>query len=114
MELFKHFKSILCASLAAGLLLCGCQTPQESEPETTAATAATTGPATTAVPTTVATIDEAANVKRYDYLSIKQKTGEITAAFNDYVSERRFKGVVYAKLGNDFEYLSTTGSSDAL
>ena len=23
MELFKHFKSILCASLAAGILLCG-------------------------------------------------------------------------------------------
>ena len=106
----RLIKSILCMSLAACMLLCGCGAPQESQPETTAETtaAATTVPAKPA-----ATIDETANVKRYDFLSIKQKTDEINSAFNGYVSERRFKGVIYMKLGNDFEYLSATGSSDA-
>ena len=104
-------KTIICVPLAACMLLCGCGSEQESQQETTAET--------TAAPTTVqvkpaGTIDEAANVKHYDFLSIKQKTNEITSAFNDYVSERRFKGVIYTKLGNDFEYLSTTGSSDAV
>ena len=68
---------------------------------------------TTAPLKPAATIDSAVNVKRYDYLSIKQKTDEITAAFNNYVSQRRFNGLVYMKLGNDFEYLSATGASDA-
>ena len=110
MDLFRLFKSIFSMSLAACMLLCGCGAPQESQPETTAETtaAATTVPAKPA-----ATIDETANVKRYDFLSIKQKTDEINSAFNGYVSERRFKGVIYMKLGNDFEYLSATGSSDA-
>ena len=105
----RLIKSILCMSLAACMLLCGCGAPQESQSETTAETtaAATTVPAKPA-----ATIDETANVKRYDFLSIKQKTDEINSAFNGYVSERRFKGVIYMKLGNDFEYLSATGSSD--
>lgn len=110
MDLSRLIKSILCMSLAACMLLCGCGAPQESQSETTAETtaAATTVPAKPA-----ATIDETANVKRYDFLSIKQKTDEINSAFNGYVSERRFKGVIYMKLGNDFEYLSATGSSDA-
>ena len=71
----RLIKSILCMSLAACMLLCGCGAPQESQSETTAETtaAATTVPAKPA-----ATIDETANVKRYDFLSIKQKTNEIT------------------------------------
>lgn len=110
MDLLKLIKSICCVPLAACMLFCGCGTRQESQTETTAETtiAPTTVPAKPA-----ATYDSSANVKRYDFLSIKQKTDEINSVFNGYVSERRFKGVVYMKLGNDFEYISATGSSDA-
>ena len=111
--MLKHLRSIICVSLAACALLCGCGKSGESQLETTAETVAQTTAAATAVTTKPATVDTPANVKRYDFLSIKQKTDEINETFNKYISERRFKGVVYMKLGNDFEYLSATGSSDS-
>ena len=108
--MFKLFKILLCAVLGA-LIVSGCAQPTEPVQETTTET--TTAPATLPAKP-AATIDTAAQVRRYDFLSIKQKTGEITDAFDSYVSERRFKGAVYMKLGNDFEYISTTGSSDTV
>ena len=108
----KNLKAIVCLSLAALMLLAGCQTePSSSEPEETVVT---TEEPTTAAPTTkpIATADSA-NVKKYDFLAIKQKNGEITSDFNDIVNEKKFKGVIYAKLGNDFEYISSTGASES-
>ena len=108
----KNLKAIVCLPLAALMLLAGCQTePSSSEPEETVVT---TEEPTTAAPTTkpIATADSA-NVKKYDFLAIKQKNGEITSDFNDIVNEKKFKGVIYAKLGNDFEYISSTGASES-
>ena len=109
--MLKNLKALICLSLAAVMLLGSCGTPTSSEPEETVV--ATEEP-TTAAPSTkpIATADSA-NVKKYDFLAIKQKNGEITSDFNDIVSEKKYNGVIYAKLGNDFEYISSTGASDS-
>ena len=106
----KNLKALVCLPMAALMLLCGCHPETSSQIEETVAT---TEEPTTVEPTTkpVATADSA-NVKKYDFLAIKQKNGEITSDFNDIVSAKKFKGVIYAKLGNDFEYISSTGASD--
>ncbi len=106
----KNLKALVCLPMAALMLLCGCHPETSSQIEETVVT---TEEPTTVEPTTkpVATADSA-NVKKYDFLAIKQKNGEITSDFNDIVSAKKFKGVIYAKLGNDFEYISSTGASD--
>lgn len=102
---------LLCIAMTAQLFA-GCGEQESSEPQETTVQATTQPPVI--VPKPAATIDTAANVTHYDYLSIKQKTADITSDFDGYVAERRFKGVIYAKLGNDFEYLSATGASDTI
>ena len=106
----KNLKALVCLPMAALMLLCGCHPETSSQIEETVVT---TEEPSTVEPTTkpVATADSA-NVKKYDFLAIKQKNGEITSDFNDIVSAKKFKGVIYAKLGNDFEYISSTGASD--
>ena len=111
--MLKNLRSLICLTVAALLLFSGCQgePSSSSEPEETVAS---TEQPTTEAPTTqpVATADSA-NVKKYDFLAIKQKNGEITSDFNDIVSSKKYKGVIYTKLGNDFEYISSTGASDS-
>ena len=109
--MLKAFKAILCVLLAAMFVLCGCSQNDTSEQETTAPTA--TEELTTA-PTAIATNDSAAKSPEYDFVAIKQKAGEITSAFNSYVDEKKFKGVIYMKLGNDFEYISSSGAADSI
>ena len=106
----KNLKALVCLPMAALMLLCGCHPETSSQIEETVVT---TEEPSTVEPTTkpVATADSA-NVKKTDFLAIKQKNGEITSDFNDIVSAKKFKGVIYAKLGNDFEYISSTGASD--
>ena len=106
------WKRCVSLSLMSLLLLGGCQPAASSSlPETIEIVTEepTTIPPTTAPASTV----DSANVKKYDNLAIKQKNGEITSDFNAIVSDKKFKGVIYMKLGNDFEYISSTGASDS-
>lgn len=111
--MLKAFKAFLCVLLTAVFLLCGCSTNESSEQETTASP--TTEP-TTAVPTAIATNDsaDAYKTQNYDFVAIKQKSDEIMSAFDSYVAEKKFKGVIYMKLGNDFEYISSSGAADSI
>ena len=92
----KNLKALVCLPMAALMLLCGCHPETSSQIEETVVT---TEEPTTVEPTTkpVATADSA-NVKKYDFLAIKQKSGEITSDFNDIVSAKKF--------------ISSTGASD--
>ena len=83
----KNLKALVCLPMAALMLLCGCHPETSSQIEETVVT---TEEPTTGEPTTkpVATADSA-NVKKYDFLAIKQKNGEITSDFNDIVSAKK-------------------------
>lgn len=102
----------LCIFLTLSLSLCACRKGEESTAETTAPTALTE-PATEAPTTNPATQDTPKKDKRYDLVALKQKADETYTAFNKIVSDNSYNGMIYMKIGNDFEYLSSTGSSDS-
>lgn len=45
----------------------------------------------------------------YDELEIKKNINEIETAFDELLDTHHFSGSVYAKVGNDFEYIKTRG-----
>ena len=96
------------------MLLSGCKGEESSsEPEATTVQPTTAAPTTVAPTTEPATKDSAGTVK-YDFVAIKQKSGVISSDFDSYVAKKDYKGVVYLKLGNDFEYISSRGASDSV
>lgn len=102
---------LLCISLILSISLCACRGGESTpEPTVAATTAALTEPPTTVPP---ATQDSPKKEKKYDFVALKQKADETYTQFNKIVSDSDFKGMIYMKLGNDFEYLSSTGSSDS-
>lgn len=111
--MLRALKAFLCAPLALLILLCGCSPNESSAQETTSLTM--TEETTDAPPTASATADSAKNENKleYDFVAIKQKAGEITSQFDKYVDKNKFNGVIYMKLGNDFEYISSSGASDS-
>lgn len=102
------------------VVLCGCEA--ESEPEQSSETEPTTQ-SVTAAPTTVAptttlpaTVDNPKKTLKsvnYDYVAIKKKSGEIISQFDKIIDDKKFSGAVYMKLGNDFEYIKTTGYANS-
>lgn len=116
--MIKPVSILLCFLLAASAVLCGCQSEPEEEtvPATEPVSQAATAAPTTAQPTTVAATSDSAQSdegKDYDYVAIKKKSGEIISQFDKIVSDNKFKGSIYMKLGNDFEYLSSTGAANS-
>lgn len=46
---------------------------------------------------------------KYSYVLIKQKTNTITSDFDKIISDKKYNGTTYYKIGNDFEYFNTSG-----
>ena len=113
--MLKPISIILCLLIAASVVLCGCQAEPEQSLETEPATQKATVAPTTVAPTTAppATVDSADKSVRYDYVAIKKKSGEIISQFDKIVGNNKFSGSVYMKLGNDFEYISSTGPANS-
>ena len=108
----KPISVILCAVLLISLLAgCGKEEPQESVEVTTVAPT-TAAPTTEPATTMPATSDEATSAVKYDFVAIKQDADKINSEFNSSVKAGQFDGSIYMKLGNDFEYISTTGYAD--
>ena len=102
---------LLCFILLLALL-CGCDGEGFSAVASTAPSV--TEPVTEPVTTVPATQDTPKKFRRYDMVALKQKAEETYSKFNRIISDTGYKGNVYMKIGNDFEYLSSTGSSDAV
>ena len=108
--MFTKLKAFACLALC-GVMLAGCAQGSGKQEETTAPVtqAPTTEPVETTVPATTsapATADEAV---RLDNRAIKQSLSEIEATLDGLIDKTAFKGAVYAKVGNDFEYLKALG-----
>lgn len=114
--MFCSFKQLICLLLAALFLLSGCTGSQQnpdSVPSSQATAAIATTDATTVPETTnVATGDSAMTDDgdvTYDDVEIKKNLNEIENTLNQLIDRHNFMGTVYAKVGNDFEYIKAKG-----
>ena len=109
----KSFNLILCVILALTFVISGCYSDKtESSKLETTSVQETTQVATT-VPN-VSTNDTAEkNVKEYDSVLLKQKADEVISDFDTIISSKKYNGATYMKIENDFEYIKTSGFSNA-
>lgn len=113
----KRITALCCALSISAAALSGCGCNKEPEPvpvETTAPVETTVPPTTVPVTTAPATVDSALKKTEYDLVAIKQNSEKISSDFNEIIKDSNFNGSVYMKLGNDFEFISTTGASDSV
>ncbi len=101
----KIFKTLFCILLStATVIMCSsCATGMSSQ-ETTGSILQTN--ASSKIP-----IDDTAEIEpeTYNYVLIKQKTDQITAKLDQIISEKNYNGTTYLKIGNDFEYINSSG-----
>lgn len=115
--MFRSIKQLLCLLLTVLFLLSGCtgsQQESDSVPssQATAAVAVTTAATTVSDTTNAATGDSAMTDDgdiTYDDVEIKKNLNEIENTLNQLIDRHNFMGTVYAKVGNDFEYIKAKG-----
>ena len=116
--MIKSVKYLLSASLCALILLSGCTEPKQSSTEATkpqVTTTLVTEPTTVAPTTTAATSDTPEEeTKKYNFLAIKQKSNVIDTKLKGIISDNHFQGSVYYKIGNDLEFIQSTGASNEI
>lgn len=114
--MLRSIKTALCGLLALlTATAAGCTgTAQDATTAPSAATTAATEPVT--LPATTAPVSASADsafegdsAVSYNELEIKKNINEIESAFDKLLDARHFSGSVYAKVGNDFEYIKTRG-----
>lgn len=105
----KYLCVILSALIAFSVCLTGCSNNDESsvgtQPDTTAQ------PQTTVVPTTASTSDEAEQ-PTWNYSQLKRNSDDVAQSFDSVITDIKFRGTVYAKVGNALEYIGTNGFSN--
>ena len=116
----KTIISLCCLLLAIPFAFAGCGDKESSAQETTAKptqpTTAATQPATTKpVETTApATADSAMPDEgdvTYDSFEIKKNLNDIESSIGNILTKNDFKGSMYVKIGNDFDYISSKGAA---
>lgn len=103
-----------CLLLATALtMLSGCgAAPKQESPTTAPTVAATTAPLPATVSEPVATGDSAyldEGEITYNELDIKNNANVIETTLDNFIEAQPFMGAVYAKIGNDFEYVKAKG-----
>lgn len=111
--MIKICKTMLCSLFSASIVFSSvsCSVNKPSDVETTAvsvpstqATKSTESNATDDIVTT--------NSESYNYLLIKQDSDDITASLDKIISDKKYKGTTYLKIGNDFEYINASGDAN--
>ena len=108
--MIRSFKKLLCIflSTATVLMCCSCSSNESSQKTTSDST--TEELHTTQ---TLSTDDEpVTEPATYNYVMIKQKSEQITSRLDQIISDKKFKGTTYLKIGNDFEYINSNGYAD--
>lgn len=107
-------KTFMCVAMAvySAVAVSGCNSDSESSattaPQTTNSTAATTQ----ALTTMPSTADEVPSNPAMNYNKLKQDSDTVQAKFDNALVKNKFKGTVYYKIGNDFEYIGNNGYAD--
>lgn len=107
-------KSLMCVAMAAcsAVAFTGCDNDSESSATTAPQTTNSTGASTQGLTAATATADEVPTNPAYNFTKLKQDTDSITAKFDNTLVASKFRGTVYYKLGNDFEYIGNNGYAD--
>lgn len=104
-------KSFMCVAMAAysAVAFTGCGTDSQTT-DTTAPQATNSAGASTQILTTAsATADEVPTNPVFNYAKLKQDSDTVMAQFDNALVKNKFRGTVYYKIGNDFEYIGNNG-----
>ena len=106
-------KKVLCLVISAltafSVCLTGCGKDTQSS---VSATEKTTAVAASQPVTKAATSDEQTQEPTWNYSELKRKSSDISENLDEIITDNKFRGTVYVKIGNDLEYIGTNGFSD--
>ena len=104
-------KIIFCIFLvlivSISVLLTGCGNDDQNQSSATQSTTQAQTKAPTTAP--ASTEDTAVKEKTWNYSRLKLDADNIKTDFNSIIKSKKFRGTVYFKLGNDFEFIGTNG-----
>lgn len=106
-------KKVLCFAISAltafSVCLTGCGKDTQSS---VSATEKTTAVAALQPVTKAATSDEQTQEPTWNYSELKRKSSDISENLDAIITDNKFRGTVYVKIGNALEYIGTNGFSD--
>lgn len=106
-------KKVLCLVIsvltAFSVCLTGCGKDTQSS---VSATEKTTAVAASQPVTKAATSDEQTQEPTWNYSELKRKSSDISENLDEIITDNKFRGTVYVKIGNALEYIGTNGFSD--
>ena len=106
-------KKVLCLAISAltafSVCLTGCGKDTQSS---VSATEKTTVVVASQPVTKAATSDEQTQEPTWNYSELKRKFSDISENFDAIITDNKFRGTVYVKIGNALEYIGTNGFSD--
>lgn len=106
-------KKVLCLAISAltafSVCLTGCGKDTQSS---VSATEKTTAVAASQPVTKSATSDEQTQEPTWNYSELKRKSSDISETLDAIITDNKFRGTVYVKIGNALEYIGTNGFSD--
>ena len=106
-------KKVLCLAIstltAFSVCLTGCGKDTQSS---VSATEKTTVVVASQPVTKAATSDEQTQEPTWNYSELKRKSSDISENFDAIITDNKFRGTVYVKIGNALEYIGTNGFSD--
>lgn len=106
-------KKVLCLVISAltafSVCLTGCGKDTQSS---VSATEKTTAVAASQSVTKAATSDEQTQEPTWNYSELKRKSSDISENLDEIITDNKFRGTVYVKIGNALEYIGTNGFSD--
>lgn len=107
-------KKVLCLVISAltafSVCLTGCGKDTQSSVSATEKT--TTAVAASQPVTKAATSDEQTQEPTWNYSELKRKSSDISENLDAIITDNKFRGTVYVKIGNALEYIGTNGFSD--
>ena len=106
-------KKVLCLVISAltafSVCLTGCGKDTQSS---VSDTEKTTAVAASQPVTKAATSDEQTQEPTWNYSELKRKSSDISENLDEIITDNKFRGTVYVKIGNALEYIGTNGFSD--
>lgn len=108
------FKKLICTLLCTSLLAltaCSCNSQGNSEATAEPTTIQPTTAVATTSPLKTATDDSETQPATYNFSRLKENSDYMLRKFDSAIANNKYKGVVYNKIGNDFEYISQKGQA---
>lgn len=106
---------LLCASMAFVTTACNTKVTENTETTNATVESMTVSEAATTQSTTApkkSTDDTPIQPATYNFVKLKEKSSSVMNEFDNYINKKKYNGVVYYKIGNDFEYIGNNGNAN--